>query len=285
MKKIPLHNIHAGATCGILVKHFRHGKITQNGHLAGSVDYAHRDNYYIFILQEKGKNRLLIDFKECKLSGAAVLCILPGQVHIGVERKGGVGWLLAIDPVFVKDNCKEIFEKLLFSGNTIALDEASLADLLSCIMLLDKKIGADSSQSVSYVVSFLAMSFVSLVAEQFQNLQPVMSGKRTAAITRQFKMLLAENFKNKKKPSQYAALLNISPPYLNEAVKTTTGFTASYWIQYEIALEAKRLLFYTDMHIKEISFNLGYEDYSYFTRIFTKITGMPPVQFRKIYRK
>ncbi|KAA6303287.1 MAG: HTH-type transcriptional activator Btr [Candidatus Ordinivivax streblomastigis] len=88
-----------------------------------------------------------------------------------------------------------------------------------------------------------------------------------------------------KSPSQYAFLLHISTPYLNESVKSATGFTAGYWIQYEIILEAKRLLFYTDMNIKEISFKLGYEDYSYFTRLFTKIAGASPLQFRKNYQK
>ncbi|MDR2847531.1 MAG: AraC family transcriptional regulator [Bacteroidales bacterium] len=34
-----------------------------------------------------------------------------------------------------------------------------------------------------------------------------------------------------------------------------------------------------------MSFKLGYEDYSYFTRLFTKIAGASPLQFRKNYRK
>ncbi len=88
-----------------------------------------------------------------------------------------------------------------------------------------------------------------------------------------------------KTPSSYAGALNITPSYLNEAVKKTTGFPASYWINQEIVLEAKRILFHTDSSVKEIAKQLGYEDCSYFTRVFTKISGVSPVAFRQNYRK
>ncbi|MCD8194276.1 MAG: helix-turn-helix domain-containing protein [Tannerellaceae bacterium] len=59
----------------------------------------------------------------------------------------------------------------------------------------------------------------------------------------------------------------------------------SDWIQYEIILQAKRLLYYTTMNIKEIAHTLGYEDHAYFTRLFTKVADMSPGQFRKKYLK
>ncbi|MDR3194396.1 MAG: AraC family transcriptional regulator [Tannerella sp.] len=269
----------------MLLKHFSHGSITQNGYIATSVDYAHRDNYYVFIVQESGENRLLVDFKEYRLQGGTMVCILPGQVHGGAKQADGAGWLLALDALFVKEEMKEVFEKTLFTGNLVTPDEESLADLLSCITVLNRKLCAEHQPLHHYVSSSLATSFVSLAAELYESHQPAGADKRRTIITRRFKALLSENILSVKTPSQYAALLYISPPYLNEAVKSVTGCTSSYWIQYEIALAAKRLLFYTDMSIKEISFHLGYEDCGYFTRLFGKIAGTSPAQFRMIYRK
>jgi len=88
-----------------------------------------------------------------------------------------------------------------------------------------------------------------------------------------------------KSPSQYASKLNISPVYLNEAVKKTTGQTVSDYIQREIMTHAKRLLFYTNLSIKEIALELGYEDWAYFTRLFTKTSAISPRQFRKKHLK
>lgn len=63
-----------------------------------------------------------------------------------------------------------------------------------------------------------------------------------------------------KRPSQYASEIKISPVYLNEAVKSTTGFSVRNCIQNEIILQAKRLLYYTDLTIKETALKLGYDD-------------------------
>lgn len=85
-------------------------------------------------------------------------------------------------------------------------------------------------------------------------------------------------------PSYYADKLCISPVYLNETVKATTGLSVSRMIQYEIVLRAKRMLAYTDCSVKEIALELGFDDCSYFIKIFTKQTGISPVQFRKNHK-
>jgi AraC family transcriptional regulator, transcriptional activator of pobA len=72
-------------------------------------------------------------------------------------------------------------------------------------------------------------------------------------------------YKQYKQVKDYASFLNITPLYLNEIVKQITGFTVSYWIQQTIMLEAKRLLYYSKMDIKQIAFELGYEDFTYFS--------------------
>lgn len=104
-------------------------------------------------------------------------------------------------------------------------------------------------------------------------------------LTHQFKSLLQKHFKTIRTPKDYANRLNISPAYLNQVVKKQTGMPLSYWIQQEIILEAKRLLFFTNHSIKEIAFILGYEDPGYFSRLFTKSTGITPLSFRENSKK
>jgi AraC-like DNA-binding protein len=251
-----------------------------------SVDDKHSHNYYLFFLQERGENSCFIDFREYRARGAAIACILPGQVHYAVAPWSGcVGWVLEIDALFVKNEWQHIFDRVLLFGNIVVPDTGTLDDLQSCLVLLDKRMrSADQPLGQEIVVS-LATSFVGMLAEIYQNKQPVAVNKQSESITLRFKSLLREHLHSSKKPSQYAALLHLSASYLNEAVKSTTGFTAGYWIRHEIVLEAKRLLFHTDMSVKEIAFKLGYEDCAYFTRLFTRTSGMSPVQFRKNYRK
>ena len=109
--------------------------------------------------------------------------------------------------------------------------------------------------------------------------------KRADILVRSFKELVATHYVALKKPTEYANLLCISPAYLNEVVKQSTGFTVTYWIRNQIMLEAKRLLYYSDASVKEIASQLGYGDGAYFIRLFTQDTKLSPLQFRRKYRK
>ena len=124
-----------------------------------------------------------------------------------------------------------------------------------------------------------------MIAEIYNKGIVIQTNKRTAIITFQFKLLLCANYQSLKRSSQYAEKLNISPVYLNEAVKTTTGLSVSECIRNEIVIRAKRLLFHTNMSVKEIALELGYEDWAYFTRMFSKASLLTPTQFRAKYLK
>jgi AraC-like DNA-binding protein len=279
-KSIPVHKMQEHALSGIVLSR------VLNDMQLFSVNHMHRHNYYLFFLQEKGENSCFIDFKEYKARNAAIACILPGQVHYAVAiQKEFSGWMLEIDALFVKNEWKNIFDRVLFLGNIVVPDDETMRDLQSCIALLQKKMQPDNQQLQQDIVVSLATSFVGMLAEIYQNKHPVAVNKQSETITLRFKSLFREHLYSRKKPSQYASLLHLSPSYLNKVVKSTTGFTAGYWIRNELVLEAKRLLFHTDMSVKEIAFKLGYEDYAYFTRLFTRISGMSPVQFKKNYHK
>jgi AraC-like DNA-binding protein len=103
---------------------------------------------------------------------------------------------------------------------------------------------------------------------------------RFEIIAKAFKQLLEKKYCTIKRPSEYADLLNISTSYLNECIKNATGFSVTQQIQGRIILEAKRLLYHTNKSVKEIASELGYEDYPYFSRLFSKTTGISALAFR-----
>jgi AraC-like DNA-binding protein len=144
---------------------------------------------------------------------------------------------------------------------------------------------SEEQPASSTIVRSLLSSYIGMIAEIYEGGFPVKATGRPAAITTQFKSLLNANFHSLKSPFQYAAKLNVSEVYLNEVVKKSTGLSISDNIRNEIVLQAKRLLFYTDMSVKEIALSLGYEDWAYFTRLFTKASNLSPTQFRQQYLK
>jgi AraC-like DNA-binding protein len=234
---------------------------------------------------ERGRGKMLIDFEEYEASENQVLCVQPGQVHAPINYSNACAWVLAVDTVLVKDEYKEIFRKLSFLKNKIELSKDNINELRSCALLINNRLKSEKNRIEQSILHDLISSYIGLIADVYQKGFPILTNNRFAAITFQFKTLLSENYQTLKRPSQYASKLNISAVYLNEAVKKTTGLTVSNCILNEIVLQAKRLLFYTKLSVKQIAITLGYEDWAYFTRLFTKATQLSPSQFRKKYLK
>ncbi|MCK5468006.1 MAG: AraC family transcriptional regulator, partial [Cyclobacteriaceae bacterium] len=104
-------------------------------------------------------------------------------------------------------------------------------------------------------------------------------------LVNKFRSLVEQNFKKTHLVMEYANLLNENPAHLNKIVKSITGENASDFIIKRIVLEAKRLLIYTDLSNKEISFKMNYDDPSYFSRLFRKKVGISPSEFRNQMKK
>jgi len=92
-----------------------------------------------------------------------------------------------------------------------------------------------------------------------------------------------ENFKSDIDISKLSLESNISPSHLYRAFKLAIGQSP---IQYMLKLRichAKRLLVQTEKGVKEVSYECGFEDPSYFCKIFKQKTGVTPLFFRETY--
>jgi AraC family transcriptional regulator, transcriptional activator of pobA len=134
-------------------------------------------------------------------------------------------------------------------------------------------------QSVVHSVVFLALSLAKA------NVPATQTMGRATTLYRQFKALLEQHFKTWKHTSEYAASMAISASHLNDTVKAVSGSAVSVHIQERNILEAKRLLYNTDLLAGEVGFALGYEDPVYFGKLFKKHTQLTPQGFRTRFRE
>lgn len=102
-------------------------------------------------------------------------------------------------------------------------------------------------------------------------------------VFRDFSRLLEVHFREKHNVADYAEMLYLSSKTLTHKFKNLNLESPNQFIISRILLEAKRLLFYTDKTVKEIAYDLGYEDPAYFNRLFSQKTGSTPASFKKNY--
>ena len=99
-------------------------------------------------------------------------------------------------------------------------------------------------------------------------------------IVKKFIDLVEENFLQERSVRFYASKLNMHPNYLNALIKKYFSITAKESIQNRLLLETKFLLHSTNLSIKEISNQVGFNDPNYFTAFFSRYENISPSQYR-----
>jgi len=239
-----------------------------------------RHDRHSFFLLEKGKVTIEIDFQIFEIQAPSIIHMHPDQVHriISVEKLYTCAW--AAD----NDNLNSNYLKLLdyiTPAAPILLDEDQRALLSDTTKLCLKFASRNEDQLYPSLLKDNINLLVGLVISIYlDSVKPADKMSRSEFVTKSFREVLANHFALLKRPAAYAEKLNLSTPYLNECVKNTTGKPVSYHIQQRVILEAKRLLYHSDLSLKEIASKLGYDDYPYFSRLFSKVAGKSPLAFR-----
>jgi len=100
---------------------------------------------------------------------------------------------------------------------------------------------------------------------------------------RHFSRLVEIHFREKHSVNDYAELLGVAAKTLSKKFNRLRLSQPNDVIKDRILLEAKRLLAYSPLSIKEVAYDLGYDDPAYFNRLFTAKAGCTPAVFRKSY--
>jgi len=100
-------------------------------------------------------------------------------------------------------------------------------------------------------------------------------------IIRKFNVLVDMHYKTKRKVSDYADMLFKSPKTLSNLFAIYNQKSPQQIILERLALEAKRLINYTDKQNQEIAYELGFNDPAHFSRFFKKMIGQSPTKYRE----
>lgn len=282
LKKIPIYNQSPEAVGGIFAAY----------HSAD--DFAnfdkrlevHRDDFFIFFVLTKGQAAIQCDMVDIKINAINVLMIKPLQVHHGQDGSpDAAGYYIGIAPFLIPNNCIEIFQNLEISEQLNAIDSEYKEELLDTIFLLHRSFKG-SNPNKGQIINGLFNALI-------YNLASIYSGSKnqTKEIKNQSGLIYA-NFKKLisdrtflESPSYFAKKLNITTSHLNDCVNASSGKSVTYWLQNAMITEAQRLLYYTENEVKEIAFTLGFQDHTYFSRLFKKITKETPLEFRRKFRE
>ncbi|MCK8490244.1 helix-turn-helix transcriptional regulator [Spirosoma sp. RP8] len=276
---IPVFELSKEAKAGLFVRMVDSTVIKSGDH---DIDIAHRDNSYLLFILQSGNGRFLLDFEEFHFQAPAFGLIRPEQVHRLVDHQAAKGWLVAFDPGLLDPELVQSV-RLLTLSPLPDLNSDKLASIHELVRLLYTLFWSADSRSIT--LQHLLNALVSAVCDLHQSVNKA-SGyteSRADEITLAFRQLVEQQYIDWKRPAHYAEALHVSVNHLTDTIKQKTGFPVSYWIQHQTMLEAKRLLYHTQGTVKDVAYRLGFSDQHYFSRLFRKVTGHTPIEFRQLF--
>jgi AraC-like DNA-binding protein len=232
-----------------------------------------------------------VDFKEYRLEQDALFFISSGQYYQIADNSRGTMIYYNRDFYCVAIHDKEVScDGLLFHNvyeiPVIMLSDEQSAIMRSIIAEIKEEIAHDDS-SMEEMLRILLKNII-IKATRIYKVQHNTStdeAKQEVEFSRKFSQLVEWHYTKHHTVAEYAELLNMTPKALNKRITRYSDSTPNDTIKNRIILEAKRLLVHTDLSVKEIGYKLGYDDPSYFIRLFTNQASSSPQNFRQQYQQ
>lgn len=261
------------------------------GSLPGQSDLLipHRKDYYLIAFVRRAAGRQWIDLTPYELKDNAVYFTSPGQIIVkeGFEKLWSTG--IAFTRSFLTTEQNKSLGQLPLIQNPQNAHELLLSDA-DVIFVEDilAKLNYEYQHPGKWERTMLA-AYLTLLLTYLSRLYSIQFNDSSAMgaklLLKQYWELIDTHFMELREVGDYASLLHVSTGHLSELIKAQSGRPAIKHIHERLVLESRRLLFHTDGSLKEIAFDLGFADASYFSRFFKRETGMTPAVFRNNIRE
>lgn len=242
----------------------------------------HRISFFALLIITKGTGTHLIDLKKYNLEEGSVLKISKGQIHAFQKNASYEGFLIVFSEKFIlkyfSKSSINIISHLYNYHITSPIDnQKTLNETFLNSLIIEFK--SENTYAQKNIVAALFNLYL-LRLERFSNPNKLQkSNSKQYNIFMQFKNLVESNYTSTRNVKDYASMLFISTKVLNQVVKDFTLNTAKSFIDEYVILEIKRSIISTEKSLKEIAFDIGFDEVTNFTKFFKNKTGFPPKEF------
>jgi AraC family transcriptional regulator, transcriptional activator of pobA len=271
----------------------------QNGNLAFKIfsfednsyfDHLQRNNYYSLIWVREGKGTLKTSFSEYHFEQNSLFSFAPYQPFLFSSKfiKGVAIYFhsdfFCIHRHHTEVTCNGVLFNNIYDKPFFSVDEKLEPVLGSIMEQIKSEIQNPGFAQYELLISFMKIFLIAASRSKSQQ-QPLTlqltSIKKEPSILQNLKDTIEKEFKSKHAPGDYALILNISLNALTKITKKHFNKTLTSLITERIIIEAKRELYLTNKSVKELAYELGYEDEYYFSRLFKKNANISPQMYRE----
>lgn len=244
-------------------------------------------NYFSMLLVSKGEGSVLRDEARYAFGSSCLLCFSIYQPFL-VKPQGKLeGILINFHPGFFclfkhrnEVSCNGVLFNNLYDTPMVSLKSGEMRSLSLIVDQLTTEMQQRARPDQDVLISYLKIFLITASRIKMEQRQGEEEPAKQPPALENLKNAIETHYKTLRSPGDYGELLHISPKALNKASKAHFNKTLTDLIAERLIIEAKRELYLTSKPVKEIAFELGFEDEFYFSRYFKKKVGVSPQIFR-----
>lgn len=237
----------------------------------------HRLSFYYFQYLEKGSATFKTDLEEFTINDGELAFGLPNQIFTKLPYDVNMRqYALSFDESLLT-LLPGSYSFLInpFNANFISFDAVSQQRVKNLLSALFQLLHAPGKQKKAEVIlahlHTLLTEFNTAYFEQYDTQQFVFNSKLSKYIA--FKLAVETDLTENHDVQHIAEKLALTSSSLYSLVKEFAGVSPKEWVTNRLILEAQRKLQYSTVSVKELAYELGFNDPGYFSRLFKKSTG------------
>jgi AraC family transcriptional regulator, transcriptional activator of pobA len=244
-------------------------------------DYPYRNFFYGVGLQQSGHRRLRVGFNAFDLTPQSLLVIGPDILRQWLDNHAHQSQAIFFTAELFQPPFDKTFLHNLpfFKSNIQHVKPLQNTEYAEFLTLFDTLKQFENQEKLISGLTYALLERTHLLFQADDKAPPAYF-PRKHTLVREFQDLVQKHYLEHKDVAYYADQMHLTAKHLSETVKEITGKSAKVWIDDLLIFEAKSLLKQTQMSVKEIVYWLGYEDPSYFNKIFRDTEGVTPLAYR-----
>jgi YesN/AraC family two-component response regulator len=237
-------------------------------------------------LIKKGNGKIKADFSEYDFYENYLFSFAPYQPFMIRNNEELEGIVLNFHPDFFcihkhqqEVACNGVLFNNIYNPPFVLIDGVSKSTFEMLLEQMKTEMQNPALAQYELLISYLKIFLITasrLKIEQQPEVKQSVNDQKEPFILQNLKSYIETHFKTKHSASDYADLLNITPKSLAKITKVHFNKTLTDLISERILIEAKRELYLTSKSVKEIAYELGYEDEHYFSRFFKNNSDISP---------
>lgn len=244
---------------------------------------SHRITFFAILIVTEGSGSHQIDLKTYSLEKGTVLKIAKGQVHAFQDDPSYDGYLVVFTEDFVlkyfsKSSIDFISHLYNYHISEPLVENSSYNDTF--LEQSIRELSCENTYAQKNIVAKLLELYLLRLERLSHTIISTKLSRHHAQLFLQFKNLVEDNYRETRNAKDYAEIMSISPKHLNKVVQSFALNTAKYFIDKYVILETKRAILITDKSLKEIAYEVGFDEVTNFTKFFKKHTNMTPKEYK-----